>query len=92
MALSRPSWRNSHPSNETYSLNKEELGNTSSSPRASTLVYSFLALYFVACILLSVHCHIGKFTVVAYLENLPLSQALIEKVLKFGSSTYSPPL
>ena len=25
----------SHPSNETYSLNKEELGNTSSSPRAS---------------------------------------------------------
>ena len=27
----------SHPSNETYSLNKEELGNTSSSPRASVI-------------------------------------------------------
>ena len=26
----------SHPSNETYSLNKEELGNTSLPPRAST--------------------------------------------------------
>ena len=29
-------------------------------------------------------CHIGKFTVVAYIENLPLCQALIEKELKFG--------
>ena len=27
----------SHPSNETYSLNKEELGNTSSSLRASVI-------------------------------------------------------
>ena len=27
----------SHPSNETYFLNKEELGNTSSSPRASVI-------------------------------------------------------
>ena len=27
----------SHLSNETYSLNKEELGNTSSSPRASVI-------------------------------------------------------
>ena len=33
----------SHPSNETYSLNKEELGNTSSSPRAS--VISILELF-----------------------------------------------
>ena len=33
----------SHPSNETYSLNKEELGNTSSSPCAS--VISILELF-----------------------------------------------
>ena len=35
----------SHPSNETYSLNKEELGNTSSSPRASVISIPELFTY-----------------------------------------------
>ena len=35
--LSRPLVASSHPSNGTYSLHKEELGNTSSSPRASVI-------------------------------------------------------
>ena len=35
----------SHLSNETYSLNKEELGNTSSSPRASVISIPELFTY-----------------------------------------------
>ena len=35
----------SDPSNETYSLNKEELGNTSSSPRASVISIPELFTY-----------------------------------------------
>ena len=35
--LSRPLVASSHPSNETYSLYKEELGNKSSSPRPSVI-------------------------------------------------------
>jgi hypothetical protein len=34
-----------HPSNETYSLSREELGNTSSSPRASVIPISELFTY-----------------------------------------------
>ena len=57
MAFSRPVVASSHPSNETYSLNKEELGNTSSSPR--TLVISIpelfsYALYIVISLVLEV--------------------------------------
>ena len=47
----------SHPSNETYSLNKEELGNTSSSPRASVISIPELftyALYIVIAFVLEV--------------------------------------
>ena len=47
----------SHLSNETYSLNKEELGNTSSSPRASVISIPELftyALYFVIAFVLEV--------------------------------------
>ena len=45
MALSRPVVASSHPSNKTYSLNKEELGNTSSSPRASVISIPELFTY-----------------------------------------------
>ena len=48
---------NSHPSNETYSLNKEELGNTSSSPRASVISISepfTYAIYIVIAFVLEV--------------------------------------
>ena len=47
----------SHLSNETYSLNKEELGNTSSSPRASVISIPGLftyALYIVIVFVLEV--------------------------------------
>ena len=47
----------SHPSNETYSLNKEELGNTSSSPRAAVISISELftyAIYIVIAFVLEV--------------------------------------
>ena len=47
----------SHLSNETYSLNKEELGNTSSSPRASVISIPELftyALYIVIAFVLEV--------------------------------------
>ena len=47
----------SHPSNETYSLNKEERGNTSSSPRASVISIPELftyAIYIVIVIVLDV--------------------------------------
>ena len=51
----------SHLSNETYSLNKEELGNTSSSPRASVISIPELftyALYFVIAFVLEVfYCY-----------------------------------
>ena len=43
--LSRPFVASSHPSNETSSLNKEELGNTSSSPRASVISIPELFTY-----------------------------------------------
>ena len=51
-------------------------------------------LLFATCILscLGLTCHIGKFTLVAYLENLPLCQALIEKELKCGVAPIHPPL
>ena len=75
MALSKPCEVKLTPLQRDVLLNKEELENTSSSPRASTSVSSFLARYFISCILFSIACHIGKFTVVAYLENLPLCQA-----------------
>ena len=55
MALSRPCVAISHPSNETYSLNKEELGNTSSSPCASVISIPELftyALYIVIAFVL----------------------------------------
>ena len=45
----------SHPSNETYSLNKEELGNISSSPRASVISIPELftyAIYIVIAVVL----------------------------------------
>ena len=45
MALSRPVVASSHPFNETYSLNKEELRNTSSSPRASVISIPELFTY-----------------------------------------------
>ena len=57
MALSRPVVASSHPSNETYSLNKEELGNTSSSPRASVISIPELftyAIYIVIAFVLEV--------------------------------------
>ena len=41
--LSMPFVASSHPSNETYSINKEEIGNTSSSPGA--LVISIPELF-----------------------------------------------
>ena len=47
----------SHPSNETYSLNKEELENTSSSPRASVISIPELftyAIYIVIAFVLEV--------------------------------------
>ena len=47
----------SHPSNETYSPKKEELGNTSSSPRASVITIPELftyALYIVIAFVLEV--------------------------------------
>ena len=47
----------SHHSNETYSLNKEELGNTSSSPRASVISIPELftyAIYIVIAFVLEV--------------------------------------
>ena len=47
----------SHSSNETYSLNKEELGNTSSSPRASVISIPELftyAIYIVIAFVLEV--------------------------------------
>ena len=47
----------SHPSNETYSLNKEELGNKSSSPRASVISIPELftyAIYIVIAFVLEV--------------------------------------
>jgi hypothetical protein len=46
-----------HPSNETYSLSREELGNTSSSPRASVISIPELftyALYIVIALVLEV--------------------------------------
>ena len=46
-----------HRSNETYSCDKEELGNTSSSPRASVISIPELftyALYFVIAFVLEV--------------------------------------
>jgi hypothetical protein len=46
-----------HPSNETYSLSREELGNTSSSPRASVIPILELftyALYIVIAFVLEV--------------------------------------
>ena len=68
----------SHLSNEMYSPKKEELGNTSLSPRALTSVTAILVyhIYFVYLAWL-LACHIGKFTVVAYLENSPLVSSLI---------------
>ena len=45
MALSRLVVASSHPSNETYSPNKEELGNTSSSLRASVISIPELFIY-----------------------------------------------
>ena len=57
MALSRPCVASSHPSNETYSLNKEELGNTSSSPCASVISIPepfTYALYIVIAFVLEV--------------------------------------
>ena len=56
MALSRPVVESSHPSNETYSLNKEELG-TSLSPHASVISIPELftyALYLVIAFVLEV--------------------------------------
>ena len=47
MVLSRPVVASSHPSNETYSLNKEELRNTSSSPRASVISIPELFTYVI---------------------------------------------
>ena len=47
----------SHSSNETYSLNKEELGNTSSSSRASVISIPELftyAIYIVIAFVLDV--------------------------------------
>ena len=47
----------SHPSNETYSFNKEELGNSSSSPRAPVISISELftyAIYIVIAFVLEV--------------------------------------
>ena len=47
----------SHPSNETYSLNKEELGNTSSPPHASVISIPELftyAIYIVIAFVLEV--------------------------------------
>jgi hypothetical protein len=44
-----------HPSNETYSPSREELGNTSSSPRASVIPIPELftyALYIVIALML----------------------------------------
>jgi hypothetical protein len=46
-----------HPSNETYSLSREELGNTSSSPRVSFIPIPELftyALYIVIAFMLEV--------------------------------------
>jgi hypothetical protein len=46
-----------HPSNETYSLSREELGNTSSSPRASIISIPKLftyALYIMIAFVLEV--------------------------------------
>jgi hypothetical protein len=46
-----------HPSNETYSLSREELGNPSSSPRASVIpipeIFTY-ALYIVIAFVLEV--------------------------------------
>ena len=55
--LSRSFVVSSHPSNETYSLNKEKLGNTSSSPRASVISIPELftyAIYIVIAFVLEV--------------------------------------
>ena len=55
--LSRPLVASSHPSNETYSLNKEELGNTCPSPRASVISLPELftyAIYIVIAFVLDV--------------------------------------
>ena len=48
----------SHPSNETYSLNKEELRNISSSPRASVIFIPepfTYAIYIVIDLVLEVY-------------------------------------
>ena len=57
VALSFACWQSSHLSNETYSRNWEELGNTSSSPRASVISIPELftyALYIVIAFVLEV--------------------------------------
>ena len=72
MALSRPVVASSHLSDETYSLNKEEFGNTSSSPCASVIsipelftyalyimiafVLEIISYYHLVIILLSISC------------------------------------
>jgi hypothetical protein len=56
VALVRPLWQ-PHPSNEMYSPSREELGNTSSSPRASIIPIPVLftyALYIVLAFVLEV--------------------------------------
>jgi hypothetical protein len=68
--------------NKTYSPQKEELEDTSLSPRDFTSVISIFTfyLYIVSC--LTLDCDIGKFTIVAYLENLPFYQDLNRKSIK----------
>ena len=53
------------------------------SPRASRSVNPFSLVITRIVLSIALTCHIDKFTVVAYLKNLPLCQALIEKELKF---------
>ena len=52
--LSRPFVASSHPFNETYSLNKEELGNTSLSPRASIISIPELFTYAIYIVIVFV--------------------------------------
>jgi hypothetical protein len=79
--LVRPLWSwlglcGNHNAPTRRTLILEELENTSSSPRVSPSVSSILNSALLVSYLLVVACHIGKFTIVAYLENLPFMSSL----------------
>ena len=71
----------SPPNADVLLLTKEELRKSYLASRVLHLVTSILYCFIylvdtcLAVVCLVVVCHIGKFTIAAYLENLPLCQA-----------------